>query len=580
MKILLISVNASFSHSSLAVRSLKVFADQFLSEKENSSLKEKAQIQIEEFTINQPILEVLRKIAFSQADLVLFSTYIWNAEFVSKLIPEVKKLLPKSLIGAGGPEFSYAAQKYLSQFSSLDFVIFGEGEIVFTDLIKNFCDFDFSSFSEEDFIQKIKKINSVYFKNQGKIEFTKTQPLIENLDLLPFAYPEIIEKKYSSLDHKILYYESSRGCPFSCSYCLSSVDKSVRFKSLDKVFKELQYFLDGNFPLVKFVDRTYNLKSERYIEIWHYILNHHNKKTMFHFEIEAEFLSDEALDFLQNVPAGIMQFEMGVQSSNPKTLKSVNRSENTKTLAEKILRIPRTIHQHLDLIAGLPYENLESFGRSYDFVMSLKPDALQLGFLKVLGGTQMEFYAKENGWKWMQTPVYECLSTPYLSFEDLDFLKRIEILTDAYWNKDLFGKTVSYIFKVLSPWKFLSELCNFATKKGAFLQARKDLWYFNLLFEFFVEIEKTNTFTELNFLLLKDLLRYDFVKTGKKGAFPDWYEHFYDKEKHRILLEKNDMLGNSRIGFAFSEFEQFSFDVESENPEDHPGHFEKLIKYS
>ena len=188
---------------------------------------------------------------------------------------------------------------------------------------------------------------------------------------------------------------------------------------LERVYKDLQIFLDANVPLVKFVDRTYNLNPERYISIWQYILEHHNKKTMFHFEIEAEYLSNEALEFLQQVPAGVMQFEIGVQSANKKTLQAINRSDNIEKLAENIKQIPRTIHQHLDLIAGLPFENLESFGKSFDFVMALKPDALQLGFLKVLSGTQMEKYAKENGWKWMKNPVYETFSTPYMPYEHI-----------------------------------------------------------------------------------------------------------------------------------------------------------------
>ncbi|WP_287404706.1 radical SAM protein, partial [Treponema sp.] len=255
--------------------------------------------------------------------------------------------------------------------------------------------------------------------------FTGNRAFIEDLDDIPFPYPEMIEGKADE-DHKIYYYESSRGCPFSCAYCLSSVEKRVRFKSLERTCEEIQFFLDNNIKLVKFVDRTYNLDEERYIGIWDYILKHHNKKTMFHFEIEAEYLSEKALDFLQNVPEGVMQFEMGVQSANKKTLKAINRSANTEELAAKIKRIPRTIHQHLDLIAGLPFEDLESFGKSYDFVMSLRPDALQLGFLKILGGTVMEKYASENGWKWMESPVYETFSTPHLSFGDIAFLKDME----------------------------------------------------------------------------------------------------------------------------------------------------------
>lgn len=564
MKILLVSVNASFMHTSLAVRSLKAYGDKFFEMKEN-----KPQIEYVEFTINQPVGEVLRGIGFSKADMVLFSTYIWNGEYVSKIIPDVKKILPNCILGAGGPEFAYGAEKYLKQLPALDFIMFGEGEKTFTELCEKFSlsDFSFSS------------IPGIFFRSENKVVLSGDRPLIENLDEIPFSYPEI-EKGEADPDHKIYYYESSRGCPFSCAYCLSSVDKRVRFRSLEVVFRELQIFLDAGIKLVKFVDRTYNLNPERYIEIWRYILNHHNGKTMFHFEIEAEYLSEEALDFLQNVPSGVMQFEMGVQSANKKTLESINRSTNIEKLSENIRRIPRTIHQHLDLIAGLPFENLESFGKSFDFVMDLRPDALQLGFLKVLHGTKMETYALSNNWQWMENPVYETFSTPYLSFEDIAFLKDIEVATDAYWNKETFPSTMKYVFRKTSPWKFLTEIVGFGREKNAFQQARKDSYWFELLSDFIDSgMKNFSDFSELNPKLMKDLLRYDFVKSGKKGNFPTWYEHRYDKDLHRNLLEEKDMLKNSRIGFAFSEYEEFDFDVRCEKPEENEEKIGILIEY-
>ncbi|MBQ0050703.1 MAG: DUF4080 domain-containing protein [Treponema sp.] len=564
MKILLVSVNASYMHTNVAIRSLKAYADSHIND---SSL----QIDYAEYTINQPIGEVLRSIGFTGADMVLFSTYIWNAEYVCKILPDIKKILPECVVGAGGPEFGYGARKYLKMLPALDFVMFGEGELSFTELAKTG-------------ISSLSQIKGVYYRDsQNTVVYSGDQPLIENLDELPFAYPEILRGDFDP-DHKIYYYESTRGCPFSCAYCLSSVDKRVRFKTLERVQQELQIFLDANVKLVKFIDRTYNLNPDRYIPIWQYILSHHNGKTMFHFEIEAEYLSDEALDFLQKVPSGVMQFEMGVQSSNKETLKAVNRSDNTEVLSQKIRRIPRTIHQHLDLIAGLPYENLEIFGHSYDYVMDLRPDALQLGFLKVLNGTEMAEFASKNGWKWMENPVYETFSTPYLSFADVAFLKDIEVATDAYWNKEIFSFTMAYIFRKLRPWVFMCEIVNFGRKQDAFLQARRELYWFELLSKYIEYIEENcesvqETGEVLDFKLMKDLLRYDFVRSGKKGNFPEWYVHRYDKDKHRSLLDKHDMLGNSRIGFALSEYEEFEYDVTSKKPEENPGHFELLIKY-
>lgn len=566
MKVLLVSINASYMHTNVAIRSLQAFANEYFAKQEEQNKLTKAQIpQIEcmEFTINQPVGEVLRGIGFTGADMVLFSTYIWNGEYVCKILPDVKKILPDCVIGAGGPEFGYSAKKYLTNLPDLDFIMFGEGEQVFTNLV-----------AQNDSQVDVTQIKGIYYRQGEEIKYTGNQPLIENIDELPFPYPEILTSNFDP-DHKIYYYESTRGCPFGCAYCLSSVDKRVRFKSLEQVQKEIQTFLDANVKLVKFIDRTYNLNPDRYIPIWQYILDHHNKKTMFHFEIEAEYLSDAALEFLQKVPEGIMQFEMGVQSANKETLKAVNRSDNTEVLAEKIKRIPKTIHQHLDLIAGLPYEDLESFGHSYDYVMALKPDALQLGFLKILSGTQMEEYAKKNGWKWMENPFYETFSTPYLSFADIAYLKNIEVATDAYWNKHTFDFSMNYIFRHIRPWVFITEIVDYGQEKGAFNQARKEVYWFELLYAFITERALENIDAEV----VKDLLKYDFVRGGKKGNFPLWYNHRYDKDKHRALLEKNGLLNNSRIGFSITEYEEFNYDVISQDPENHPGHFEVLIRY-
>lgn len=605
MKILLVSVNASYMHTNLAIRDLKNYAEKH-SGNESWGVKfieangaRCPEIQIAEYTINQPVGEVLRGIAASSADWILFSTYIWNAEFVCKLLPEIKKILPDCILGAGGPEFGYGAKKYLMNIPALDFVMFGEGEETFLEMITKSWD------EPKKLLAKLADIKGIYYRssvsydkvcdgaedagNVGmEIVFTGNRDLIHNLDDIPFPYPEIVAGT-ADPDHKIYYYESSRGCPFSCSYCLSSVDKRVRFKSLERTCRELQIFLDHNIKLVKFVDRTYNLDENHYIGIWDYIMKHHNGKTMFHFEIEAEYLSDKALDFLQQIPEGMMQFEMGVQSANKTTLAAINRSTNVEALAEKIRRIPRTIHQHLDLIAGLPYEDLESFGYSYDYVMALRPDALQLGFLKILGGTQMEKYAKENGWKWMESPAYETFSTPYLSFEDIAFLKDMEIVTDAYWNKGSFESTMNYVFRRVSPWKFFCALLEYGRSVGAFEQARREAYWFELLNDFMMK-ENRVVFGEANILdreeaigldknLIYDLLRYDFVRAGKKGNFPTWYKHNYDKDKHRKLLEENGLLVNSRIGFAVTEYEEFEYNVLAEKPEMEKGYTEVLIRY-
>ena len=570
VKVLLVAINASYMHTSLAVRSIYNYVIN------NSQKKNDLDICFKEFTINQKTSEIMRGIAESHADMVMFSTYIWNVEVIEKIIPDVKKILPACVLGAGGPEFGYAPDFYMNKFNCLDFVIAGEGESAVFDIVS--CGY--------------KNCRGVYFRdNDGGVVFGGVRELIFDLDTIPFAYPELCGDGEDLYDkNKIYYYESSRGCPYNCSYCLSSIDKSVRFKTLEKVYSELQIFLDADVNLVKFVDRTYNLKPERYIKIWQYILEHHNGHTMFHFEIEAEYLSEDALEFLQKVPCGVMQFEIGVQSANKQTLRSINRSDNIELLYKNVKRIPRTIHQHLDLIAGLPFEDLQSFGKSFDFVMQMKPDALQIGFLKVLHGTQMEKFASENGWQWQQNAVYETFSTPYMSFTDMSFIKDVEILVDEYWNKALFIHTMNFIFKTVSPWSFFYSLCEYARAKNVFDAARRDLFWFNLLHEFFydAEFEKLIQSARDNSSLtardnirpvLQEYLRYDFVLSGKKGNFPSWYVHRYDKEKHRALLEQKEMLHSTRLAFATTEFETFDFDVTKEDGFKNMAPFETLIVY-
>ncbi len=522
MKILLAAVNASYSHTNLAARCLCSYVKKY-----NSS----AQIDFAEWTINQTHTEILQGIYSYLPDLLLFPTYIWNAAMVTELIQDVKKILPSCVIGAGGPEFGYYPEGYLEKLKELDFVSTGEGEKTTLELS-----------SAPDFLpETLEKIKGIYYRKENEICFSGHRELISDMRELPFPYPEITEP-----DTRIYYYESSRGCPFSCAYCISSIERSVRFMPLNRVFEDLQRFLDAKVKLVKFVDRTYNLNENRYIDIWKYIVNNHNGKTMFHFEIEAEFLSEKALEFLQTVPEGIMQFEMGLQSANKETLKAVNRSDNIELLASNIRQIPKTIHQHLDLIAGLPHEDLESFGKSFDFAMALKPDMLQLGFLKVLHGTKMEDYAKSNGWQWMKNPVYETFSTPHMSYKDMVFLKHLETLLDAYWNSGSFSATMEYIGNKQGFWTFFSNLTKQAESENIFEMQRRELFWFEYLASKCNETEK-------------ELLRFDFIKSTKKSNFPDWYSREnYSKENHRLALEENGGITNARMDFAYSDYDEFN----------------------
>ena len=567
-KILFVAVNACYNHTNIAIRSLALYSN-------HPELT-----GIGEWTINQPVGEILRGIASKNPELVLFSTYIWNIEIVQKLIIELKKILPECIIGAGGPEVSYYAEGYLKKIDSLDFVVCGEGEetiLELTDL--------FAKEKSTTFLEKAEKVPGLFLKVsqfkdvEGKAEviYTGNRELLCDLSKLPFPYSEITDP-----DNRIYYYESLRGCPFSCAYCMSSLDKKVRFMPLERVFADIQRFLDAKVRLVKFVDRTFNLNSDRYIEIWKYIVQHHNRKTMFHFEIEAEFLDEKALEFLQTVPRGVMQFEIGVQSTNKKTLEAVGRSANTEKLFENIRRIPETIHSHLDLIAGLPYEDLESFGRSFEDVISLYPDALQLGFLKVLHGTTMEKYSEENGWKWMENPPYETLSTPYMSYADLMYLKDVEVITDAYWNSNAYEKCMKYAGRTCGFWKFITAMTDYCRSSGAFDAPRRDTYWLELV----ASLSKNGRLGELlggkecfDSEIFYELLRFDYMAGEKRTRIPEWFSRHYDKDLHKKALQENGGINNARLDYAYSDVDSFCVNPFEENPENAKGEFNILFIY-
>ena len=559
MKTLLIGINSKFSHTNLAIRSIKEY------------VKHKSNINpiIKEFTINQLTTDILRDIIFEKPNVILFSVYIWNIEFTLKVIQEIKKILPKVFIGVGGPEVSYRAEEILQENKFIDCVISGEGEISTCELLinlnKNF-DLEKNEFNSFDF-----NIDGIYFRNKN---FTPRNP-IQNLDELFFAYPQLIisendktensiQEENLDVNNRIFYYESSRGCPFRCSYCLSSIDKSVRNRSLEKVFEDLQIFLDSKVKLVKFVDRTFNLNEDRTIAIWNFIKDNHNGITMFHFEIAAQQLSEKMLQTIKDFPKGIMQFEIGIQSTNEKTLDAIGRPANLPKLVEKIKQIPKTIHSHLDLIAGLPHESICEFKNSFDFVIKLKPDMLQLGFLKILSGTQMETFAKENDYQFSATPPYEVLSTPYISYFDLQFLKDVEEVLDIFYNSNNFEFTFNYIFHLQNKFDFsifeiLSSIVNYFREINIFETPQKT----NVFFKLFLDFVNSNHFEKYQNIfdkeLLQNLVKFDFIISEKTSNFPTWYNRNYDKENHKEALIKFCNFESTRLAYSHSEYDEFDF---------------------
>ena len=463
MKILLAACNAKYIHSNLAVYDLKAYSSDY-----------DEHVILREYTINQPKDEILKDIYSSGADVVCFSCYIWNISFVRELIRDLVKILPKTAFWAGGPEVSYDAEKFLTEMPEMTGVMVGEGEKTFHDLLEFYIDGKDS----------LEEISGIAYRTGDKIIHNGWRELMD-LSAIPFVY-EHLEK----FENRIIYYESSRGCPFSCSYCLSSIDKKLRFRDLELVKKELQFFLDHRVPQVKFVDRTFNCKHEHAMTIWKYILEHDNGVTNFHFEISADLLREEEMELMSQMRPGLIQLEIGVQSTNPETIRAIHRRMDLKKLEHCVNRVHsfRNIHQHLDLIAGLPYEDYDIFHQSFNDVYRMKPDQLQLGFLKVLKGSLMQKEAEGYGIVYKEKEPYEVLSTNWLTYGEVLKLKMVESMVEVYYNSGQFWHTLEYLVPLeKDAFTFYEKLGSFYEKKGYSEISHSRMRRYEILLEYLKE---------------------------------------------------------------------------------------------
>ena len=463
MKILLAACNAKYIHSNLAVYDLKAYSSDY-----------DEHVILREYTINQPKDEILKDIYSSGADVVCFSCYIWNISFVRELIRDLVKILPKTAFWAGGPEVSYDAEKFLTEMPEMTGVMVGEGEKTFHDLLEFYIDGKDS----------LEEISGIAYRTGDKIIHNGWRELMD-LSAIPFVY-EHLEK----FENRIIYYESSRGCPFSCSYCLSSIDKKLRFRDLELVKKELQFFLDHRVPQVKFVDRTFNCKHEHAMTIWKYILEHDNGVTNFHFEISADLLREEEMELMSQMRPGLIQLEIGVQSTNPETIRAIHRHMDLKKLEHCVNRVHsfRNIHQHLDLIAGLPYEDYDAFHQSFNDVYQMKPDQLQLGFLKVLKGSLMQKEAEVYGIVYKEKETYEVLSTNWLTYGEVLKLKMVESMVEVYYNSGQFWHTLEYLVPLeKDAFTFYEKLGSFYEKKGYSEISHSRMRRYEILLEYLKE---------------------------------------------------------------------------------------------
>lgn len=454
MKVLLAAINAKYIHSNLGIYSLKTYGEKMLKE---WGLAEEAKVSLAEYTINHQMEQILQDIYKRKPDVIGFSCYIWNISYVKMILADIKKVLPNVKIWAGGPEVSYHAEAFLKEEPAVDLVMMGEGEITFAHFLKALLE------GEE-----LKQVPGLMLRNDdGTITDTGFRQVMD-MSQIPFPYAFMDMKE---LEHRIIYYESSRGCPFSCAYCLSSIDKKLRFRSLDLVLPELEWFLQAKVPQVKFVDRTFNCKKSHAMAIWQYIRDHDNGITNFHFEIAADLLDKDELDLLSTMRPGLVQLEIGVQSTNEKTLETIRR----KTDIEEIRQITENInswhniHQHLDLIVGLPWEDLKRFKQSFNDVYSMEPEQLQLGFLKILKGSYMEELIPDCDLLYSAAPPYEVLQTKWLSYGDVLELKDIEEMTEVHYNSRQFTCTLKELEKEFNtPYEMFSFMAGYYNRNHLF----------------------------------------------------------------------------------------------------------------
>jgi len=536
MKILLAACNAKYIHSNLAVYDLKAYSSDY-----------DEHVILREYTINQPKDEILKDIYSSGADVVCFSCYIWNISFVRELIRDLVKILPKTAFWAGGPEVSYDAEKFLTEMPEMTGVMVGEGEKTFHDLLEFYIDGKDS----------LEEISGIAYRTGDKIIHNGWRELMD-LSAIPFVY-EHLEK----FENRIIYYESSRGCPFSCSYCLSSIDKKLRFRDLELVKKELQFFLDHRVPQVKFVDRTFNCKHEHAMTIWKYILEHDNGVTNFHFEISADLLREEEMELMSQMRPGLIQLEIGVQSTNPETIRAIHRHMDLKKLEHCVNRVHsfRNIHQHLDLIAGLPYEDYDTFHQSFNDVYQMKPDQLQLGFLKVLKGSLMQKEAEVYGIVYKEKEPYEVLSTNWLTYGEVLKLKMVESMVEVYYNSGQFWHTLEYLVPFeKDAFTFYEKLGSFYEKKGYSEISHSRMRRYEILLEYLKEE------TDVSAEVAAQKMLYDLYlreKLKKRPAFaPDQKQYETAVWNYR----KNNQVSKTAHIEVFENGTVILFDYEKRDP--------------
>lgn len=549
MKILLVACNAKYIHSNLAVYDLQAYASDYADH-----------IVLKEYTINQQKDDIMRDIYLEHPDVVCVSCYIWNLSFVKELMADLIKILPGADFWAGGPEVSYDAEKFLTENSEFKGVMVGEGEETFKEL---------AGYYVEKNPQNLKDMTGICYRDGDQIIHNGWRQIMD-LSSIPFIYKDLSEFK-----NRIIYYESSRGCPFSCSYCLSSIDKKLRFRDTETVKKELQFFIDNKVPQVKFVDRTFNCKHDHAMAIWKYINEHDNGVTNFHFEISADLLREEELQEMSTMRPGLIQLEIGVQSTNPDTIKAIHRTMDFEKLKGIVDRIHSfgNIHQHLDLIAGLPYEDYDSFRNSFNDVYALKPQQLQLGFLKVLKGSHMMEMCREYGIVYKTQEPYEVLSTKWLDYDHVLKLKTVENMVEVYYNSGQFQNTLEYLEK-FSPDAFsiYERLGSFYMEKGYGDVSHTRMRRYEILLEFLEDVP------EISMDQVKDQMVYDLYLRENLKSRPGFARDQKPFERQIWDFRKREKVAKNAHVEVFADGKVLLFDYADRDPLTNNAHVTDVTK--
>ena len=537
MKILLVACNAKYIHSNLAVYDLQAYASDYADH-----------IVLKEYTINQQKDDIMRDIYLEHPDVVCVSCYIWNLSFVKELMADLIKILPGADFWAGGPEVSYDAEKFLTENSEFKGVMVGEGEETFKEL---------AGYYVEKNPQNLKDMTGICYRDGDQIIHNGWRQIMD-LSSIPFIYKDL-----SDFKNRIIYYESSRGCPFSCSYCLSSIDKKLRFRDTETVKKELQFFIDNKVPQVKFVDRTFNCKHDHAMAIWKYINEHDNGVTNFHFEISADLLREEELQEMSTMRPGLIQLEIGVQSTNPDTIKAIHRTMDFEKLKGIVDRIHSfgNIHQHLDLIAGLPYEDYDSFRHSFNDVYALKPQQLQLGFLKVLKGSHMMEMCKEYGIVYKTQEPYEVLSTKWLDYDHVLKLKTVENMVEVYYNSGQFQNTLEYLENFFpDAFSIYERLGSFYMEKGYGDVSHTRMRRYEILLEFLEDVP------EISMDQVKDQMVYDLYLRENLKSRPGFARDQKPFERQIWDFRKREKVAKNAHVEVFADGTVLLFDYADRDP--------------